>query len=102
MSLSITGTEILALLPTARDFIHLIHSNSSPTTRFARASASLTDAAQELALCANMPAVIQGQGIIDAINALAGQVQQQMQQIQQQIVGLHDRLDSFAIEMRAR
>lgn len=36
---------------------------------FARApAASLADAAQELALCANMPAVIQGQGIIDAIN----------------------------------
>lgn len=49
-----------------------------------------------------MPAVVQGQGIIDAINALAGQMQQNHQQMQQQIAGLHDRLDNLAVEMRAR
>lgn len=65
---------------------------------FARASASLADTAQELALCANMPVVIQGQGIIDAINALGVQ----LQQMQQQITGLHGRFDSLTVEMRAR
>ena len=84
-----------------------------PQPDFAQVSTGLTNAAQELALCANMPAVIQGQGIIDAINALAGQmqqnhqqIQQQMQQMQQQmqqqIAGLHDRLDSLTMEVRAR
>lgn len=80
-----------------------------PQPNFERASASLTDAAQELALCANMPAVIQGQGIIDAINGFAAQMQQnhqqlqqQMQQMQGQIAGLYDRLDNLTLEVRAR
>ncbi|KAH6634399.1 hypothetical protein B0J18DRAFT_416123 [Chaetomium sp. MPI-SDFR-AT-0129] len=62
--------------------------------------ASLTDAAQELALCANMPVVIHGQDIIDAINALGVQMQQQMQQNHEEMQQNHQQVQQQTQQIR--
>jgi len=76
---------------------------------FALVSAGLTEVGQELALCANMPSVREGQGFIDSINALTMQMQQnhrEMQQnlqgMQQNLQGMQDNIADLSRELRAR
>ncbi|CAI4213838.1 unnamed protein product [Parascedosporium putredinis] len=76
---------------------------------FALVSTRLTEAGQELALCANMPSVREGQGILDSINALTMQIQQnhrEMQQnhreMQQNLQGMQDNIIDLTRELRAR
>ncbi|CAI4213839.1 unnamed protein product [Parascedosporium putredinis] len=75
---------------------------------FALVSTRLTEAGQELALCANMPSVREGQGILDSINALTMQIQQnhrEMQQnhreMQQNLQGMQDNIIDLTRELRA-
>lgn len=80
---------------------------------FQQIAERLVAVGKELSLCANMPAMQQGQAIIDAINALDRDLRQEMQELRQEIRelrqemgehigGIHKRLDKFTLEMRAR